>query len=191
MTTTARSATSRWIPASAVDSPTAVTRTRTPEWSRPCLRRPARPNLRHCCRLAVIIDSSKLASPSTISPSAGTDARGRTTTTSPSRRCRCDAHRRLPSTRSAVSGRRAASESRADVVWAIERISIQWPRSMMTMRSRIPPHVERMAEPAEGRSPGRAESDGDAERDEYDHSGLRAFSSSSAPVKNGRPTRRT
>ncbi len=40
-----------------------------------------------------------------------------------------------PSTRSASSGSRAASESSAEVVRASERISTQWPSSMMTMRS--------------------------------------------------------
>lgn len=40
-----------------------------------------------------------------------------------------------PSTFSASSGSRAASESRAEVVWAKERISIQWPSNMMTTNS--------------------------------------------------------
>ena len=39
------------------------------------------------------------------------------------------------STRSAVSGSSAASESSADDVCASDRISIQWPSSMMTMSS--------------------------------------------------------
>ena len=40
-----------------------------------------------------------------------------------------------PSTRSASSGSSAASESRAEVVWASDRISIQCPNSMITMSS--------------------------------------------------------
>lgn len=40
-----------------------------------------------------------------------------------------------PSSLSASSGSRAASESSAEVVWARERISIQWPSSMMTTSS--------------------------------------------------------
>ena len=39
-----------------------------------------------------------------------------------------------PVTRSAVSGRSSASAASAPCAWAIERISSQWPRSMIVMR---------------------------------------------------------
>ena len=84
----------------------------------------------------VIIDSSMLADPAITWPSAGTRPPGRTTTTSPT--CSSDGVTERvvsPSTTSASSGRRAASESRAEVVWASDRISIQCPSSMITIRS--------------------------------------------------------
>ena len=131
------SVTSFWMPARAVSSPIAVISTRTPEsvatvpaitWS-PSLRRTGRDS-------PVIIDSSMLAEPCTIRPSAGTRPPGRTTTTSPtSRSAGATVTVVSPSTFSASSGRRAARESSADVVWARERISIQWPSSMITISS--------------------------------------------------------
>ena len=125
------SVTSRWMPASAVSSPTAVTLTRSPEsvatvpattWS-PTPRRTGTDS-------PVTIDSLISAAPSTISPSAGTLPPGRTITTSPTRSSDgatatiCSVPP-LPSTFSASSGRRAASESSAELVCASDRISIQ------------------------------------------------------------------
>nr|KEP24375.1 hypothetical protein DA06_16070 [Georgenia sp. SUBG003] len=121
------SATSRWMPARAVSSPTAEMRTRralsvatvpATTWS-PTSRRTGLDS-------PVIIDSSTSAPPSTISPSAGMRPPGRTTTTSPScRSAGATLVTRSPSTRSASSGRRAARESSAEDVCASERISIQ------------------------------------------------------------------
>ena len=131
------SATSRWMPASAVSSPTAVICTRSPEsvatvpattWS-PVPRRTGRDS-------PVIIASSMLAEPCTMRPSAGTRPPGRTTTTSPTLRSAGATVTVLsPSTRSASSGSSAASESSAEVVWARERISSQCPSSMITISS--------------------------------------------------------
>ena len=83
----------------------------------------------------VIIDSSMLAAPLTTRPSAGTRPPGRTTTTSPT----CSSLGAIdlvssPSTTSASSGSSAASESSAVVVCRSERISIQCPSSMITIR---------------------------------------------------------
>ena len=79
----------------------------------------------------VIIDSSRCAEQSTISPSAGIRPPGRTITTSPvSSSVGATATIESPTTFSASSGRGAASESRAEDVWASERISVQcgWAR---------------------------------------------------------------
>ena len=84
----------------------------------------------------VIMDSSRSAVPATISPSAGTRPPGRTTTTSPALSSAGDTFTvASPSTRSASSGSSAASESSADDDWASERISSQWPSSMMMISS--------------------------------------------------------
>ena len=139
----------------------------------------------------VTIDSSTSADPSTISPSAGTLPPGRTTTTSPTRSSdgatvsrSCRRRRR----RSASSGSRAASESSAEVVCASDRISIQWPSSMITIssasshqksswwcsRPRLAPHDDTnatvMASPISSIIPG-----------------ARERISLTAPVRNGRP----
>ena len=125
------------MPASVVSSPVAVISTRSPEsvatvpavtWS-PLPRVTVRDS-------PVTIDSSMDARPSTIRPSAGTLPPGRTITMSPTRRSTGETTTTCPSsTRSASSGRSAASESRAEVVCASDRISIQCPSSMITMRS--------------------------------------------------------
>ena len=184
------SETSFWMPARAVSSPMAVTSTRRPEsvatvpattWS-PSERRTVRDS-------PVIIDSSMLAEPDVTRPSAGTRPPGRTTTTSPTASSDgATVSVPSPTTRSASSGSRAASESSAEVVWASERISSQWPSSMMTTRrasshqksswwSRRPsvaPHEATnatvMAMPMSSIMPG-----------------LRALTSSIAPVRNGQP----
>ena len=75
------------MPASAVSSPTASTRTRNDESvdTVPATTRSSGP-LATGWDSPVIIDSSSSASPSTIVPSAGTRPPGRTSTTSPTRR---------------------------------------------------------------------------------------------------------
>ncbi|SBN41712.1 Hypothetical protein PFR_JS4_1740 [Propionibacterium freudenreichii] len=96
-----------------------------------------------------------------------------------------------PETFSASSGRRAAKESKAVEVWARERISTQWPSSMMTTsrasshqnsrewssRCRLAPHDARkatvMARPMSSIIPG-----------------LRERISETAPVRNGQPPQR-
>ncbi len=84
----------------------------------------------------MIIDSSMLALPSTIRPSAGTDPPGRTRTTSPTTSSAgATVTTSSPTSFSAWSGSSAANESSADVVRASERISIQWPSSMITTSS--------------------------------------------------------
>ena len=75
--------------------------------------------------------------------------------------------------RSASSGNSAASESSAEVVWASERISIQWPRSMMTISSASSHQkFELVVDQAEARTPGGEERDGDRQPDEEHHAGL-------------------
>ena len=83
----------------------------------------------------VMTDSSTSAVPSTTTPSAGTRAPGRTRTMSSTRNWAIGTSS-VPSavTRSAVSGSKAARAERAPWAWAIERISSQWPSSMMVMR---------------------------------------------------------
>ena len=184
------SLTRRRMPASAVSSPVAVTSTRSPEsvatvpattWS-PTPRRTGFDS-------PVIIASSTWAAPSTMRPSAGTEAPGRTRTTSPTRSSPgAMVTTASPSTRSASSGSSAARESSAEVVCASERISIQCPSSMMTISSasshqksrwcgstpRVAPQDARnatvMASPISSIMPG-----------------LRRRSSSTTPVRNGLP----
>ncbi len=135
------------------------------------------------------IDSLISAAPSTISPSAGTLPPGRTITTSPTRSSDgATVTMSSPSTRSASSGSSAASESSAELVCASDRISIQWPSSMMTISSasshqksswwsstpRLAPHDETnatvIASPISSIIPG-----------------VRERISLIAPVRNGRP----
>ncbi len=121
------SATRRWMPARAVSSPTAVISTRSPESVATVPATTGSPISRRTGRDSpVIIDSSMLAVPDRIRPSAGILPPGRTITTSPSRNAD-GATVSVPSpvTRSASSGSSAANESRAEVVCASERISIQ------------------------------------------------------------------
>jgi len=83
----------------------------------------------------VIIDSFMALSPLRTTPSTGTLAPGRTSTVSPTRRSVMGTSSARPSTsRSAVLGRSFASSWSAPCAWKIERISIQWPNSMMVMR---------------------------------------------------------
>ena len=131
------SETSLRIPASAVSSPMALTSRRSPESVATVpATTPSPTSRRTVVDSPVIMDSSMLAAPSTIVPSAGTEAPGRTMTVSPT--ASSDGSTvtiSSPSTLSASSGRRAASESSAELVWASERISTQWPSSMITTSS--------------------------------------------------------
>lgn len=115
----------------------AVTLTRSPESVATVPAVTASPSLRVAgCDLPVIIDSSMAARPSTIMPSAGTLPPGRTITRSSTRNSAgLTVTAVSPSTRSASSGKSAARESSAEVVWASERISIQCPSSIMTTSS--------------------------------------------------------
>ena len=184
------SATKRWIPAKAVSSPTAVISRRRPESTATVPATTASPTPRRTASDSpVTMDSSMLAEPSRIRPSAGIDPPGRTMTTSPSANPAGATLTICPSTRrSASSGSRAASESSAEEVWASERISIQCPRSMITTssasshqkfnswssRPRLDPQEARkatvMANPIKSIIPG-----------------LRLLISLTAPVRNGAP----
>ena len=187
------SATKRWMPARVVSSPIAVTSTRRPEsvatvpattWS-PSSRRTARDS-------PVTIDSSMLAEPAVIRPSAGIAAPGRTMTTSPI--CRsagatftiCS-----PSTRSASSGSSAAKESSAEVVWASERISIQCPSNMITTSSASSHQKFSTCESRPRLAPRDApNATVIASAISSIMPGLRCLSSSRAPARNGRPPQR-
>ncbi len=190
------SVTSRWMPASAVSSPTAVTLTRSPESVATVPATTVSPMLRRTgSDSPVTMDSSISAAPSTMTPSAGTLPPGRTITTSSTRSSDGATVSVLlpasPTTRSASSGRSAANESSADVVCASDRISIQWPSSMITISSasshqksrlcgstpRLAPHdatnATVMARPISSIIPG-----------------ARERISLIAPVRNGRPPQR-
>ncbi len=184
------SVTSFWMPARAVSSPMAVISTRTPESVATVPAMTGSPSLRRTgLDSPVIIDSSMLAEPCTIRPSAGIRPPGRTTTTSPT--CKSEGATVTvvsPSIFSASSGSNAARESNADVVCARERISIQCPSSMITMsrasshqkssswcsRPRLAPHEARNATVI-------------ARAIRSIIPGLRARSSLTAPVRNGVP----
>ena len=131
------SLTSWLMPASVVSSPVAVISTRRPESVATVPATTVSPFSRRTARDSpVTIDSSIDALPSTMRPSAGTEAPGRTMTTSPTTRSSgATVTTRSPSTFSASSSSSAARESSAEDVCASERISTQWPSSMMTTRS--------------------------------------------------------
>jgi hypothetical protein len=123
------------IPDRAVSSPIASTRTRRlpPTAIVPATTR-SPGSLATDRDSPVIIDSSTSAAPSTTDPSAGTRPPGRTSTMSPTARAASSiVSTPAPVTRSAVSGSSSASADRAPRAWAIERISSQWPRSMIVM----------------------------------------------------------
>ncbi|MDI2023326.1 hypothetical protein PJL18_03874 [Paenarthrobacter nicotinovorans] len=127
------SATSRWMPASAVSSPTAVTVTRTVLSVATVPATTGSPSARSTVLDSpVIIDSSNSARPSTMVPSAGIRAPDRTRTTSPCLSSDTGTVSTPASvTRSASSGRRAARASKAPCADPSALISIQWPSSMM------------------------------------------------------------
>ncbi len=128
------SSTSRMIPARVVSSPVPVTSTRSdPDWftvppmtSSPSSFWTGRDS-------PVIMASFTELSPFTTVPSAGTLSPGRTRTTSPSLSAsNATSSVSSPSvTRSAVDGISFASSFSAPLAWEMDRISIQWPRSMM------------------------------------------------------------
>lgn len=125
------------MPDNTVSSPVAVTLTRRLESVATVPATTLSPLLRTTgLDSPVTMDSSMLASPVTTVPSAGMEPPGRTSTTSPTASWSGDTFTTLsPSTFSAVSGSRCASESNADDVFANERISSQCPSNMITTRS--------------------------------------------------------
>ena len=188
-------ATRRWMPASAVSSPTAETRTRmaVSVATVPATTWSPGPRLT-VVDSPVIMDSSMAAVPSTTSPSAGTRPPGRTITTSPTRRSdgATVSVAEVPSaasvTRSASSGSSAASASSADDVAWIDRISIQWPSSMITIRRAISHQKSRSWSSRPRLAPRDAKyATVIASPISSIMPGLRAFSSDQAPVRNGRP----
>ncbi len=122
------------MPASAVSSPTAATRTRSAESvaTVPAVTLSPSP-LATGFDSPVTIDSSSSAWPATISPSAGTRAPGRTSTTSPTSSSASGMRSTVPSwTRSASSGSSSASALTAPRAWPSAFISCQCPSSMIT-----------------------------------------------------------
>ena len=127
------SATRRWIPASAVSSPTASTCTRSEE-SVETVPATTRSPIVLATGLdsPVIIDSSNSAVPSTIVASAGTRPPARTNTTSPTDSSWMDTVSTMSSwTRSASSGSSSANAASAPRAWPMAFISCQWPSSMI------------------------------------------------------------
>ena len=141
-------ATIRWIPARAVSAPTASTRTRTVVSVATVPATTVSPGARlTALDSPVIMDSSNSAVPATISPSAGTRAPGRMSTTSPTASSATGTVTVSPSTTfSASSGSSAARASRAEDAAPRARISIQWPSSMMTT-SRASSHQKSRSNP--------------------------------------------
>ena len=179
------------MPARAVSSPTAVIRTRSASSVATVPATTASPTVRRTGRDSpVIIDSSTSAEPDATSPSAGTRPPGRTTTRSPTRRSVGATVVTVPSsaTRSASSGRSAASESSADAVCASERISSQWPSSMMTTRS-ASSHQTSSSCASRPRLAPSEDTNATVMASEMSViiPGLRLRSSLTAPVRNGRP----
>ncbi len=125
-------------------------------------------------------------------PSAGTEAPGRTTTTSP--RTSSDGATVTtspPTTFSASSGSSAANESMAEVVCARDHISIQWPSSMMTT-SRASSHQKLSSWPRIRRlAPQEAtKATVTASPIRSVIPGRQAQASATAPVRNGHPPHR-
>ena len=165
-------ATRRWMPASAVSSPVAVTSTRRPESVATVPAVTRSPAVRGTVRDSpVTIDSSISARPSTMTPSAGTLPPGRTTTTSPSRR---------------AVGRHGDDLAALDALGLVgqqcrERVER---RGRLGQRAHLepvpeqhdddeqgelPPEVELVVEHAEGGAPRRDEGHADGEPDEEHH----------------------
>ncbi len=124
------------MPASAVSSPVAVTRTRrlpSPLIVPPMTSAPG--SLPTGFDSPVSMASFTSERPSSTTPSAGTLAPGRTSTRSPGRSSSTGTSSMVPSsrTRSAMSGISFASSFNAPDACRTLRISIQWPSSMMSI----------------------------------------------------------
>ena len=104
------------------------------------------------------------------------------------RSARPAARSRVPSpvTRSAVSGSSSASADSAPRAWAIERISSQWPSSMIVMRV-ASSHQISTSNSAERAGPAGHERDQDGQRDQGHHPGLAIGSSPRAPRRKTSP----
>ena len=123
------------IPDSAVSSPVAATRTRSEP---PAATVPATTvspgSLATALDSPVIIDSSTSALPSVTAPSTGTRAPGTDEDdVADGEGADRDFLGAVAVTRSAVSGSSSASAARAPRAWAMERISSQWPSSMIVI----------------------------------------------------------
>ncbi len=179
------------MPANAVSSPTAVTRTRTDESvaTVPATTRSPTPFATDLDS-PVIIDSSNSASPSSIEPSAGTRPPGRTSTSSPAPISDIGTTRITSSMiTSASSGKRAASAASAPRACPIAFISCQWPSSMIVTRAASSHQNSRSNQPR-------------LDAIDDDHAtviaiatssiipGARSRASATAPARNGHPPHR-
>jgi hypothetical protein len=121
------------MPASAVPSPVPVTSTRSdpaPLTVPAMTIAPA--SFRTGCDSPVISASLTALAPDNTRPSTGTAAPGRTSTTSASRNAETGTSSTpSPTARTAVSGSSFASSCSAPWACMIERISIQWPSTMI------------------------------------------------------------
>ena len=160
------------MPASAVSSPTAVTRTRIAESvaTVPAVTLSPSP-LATGFDSPVIIDSSSSARPATISPSAGTRAPGRTSTTSPTRSSSSEHSLRLPVAHALGLVREQLRERAQRATGLTERLHLLPVPEQHDHdeRRQLPPELE--VEEAERRRCAREEGDGDRERDEQHHPG--------------------
>ena len=176
------------MPASAVSSPTASTRTRTDESVATVPATTRSPGSRATAfDSPVIIDSSNAAEPVSIVPSAGTRPPGRTSTRSPGRRsAMATSLVPAPSTRSAMSGRSAASASRALDAWPIAFISCQCPSSITSISSTSSHQKSRSSHSA---SLARLEPNATVIASEMSSimPGVRSRSSCQPPLRNGDP----
>ena len=160
------------MPASAVSSPTATTRTRTDESVATVPATTRSPGSRPTAfDSPVIIDSSNAAEPVSIVPSAGTRPPGRTNTRSPGRRsAMATSLVPAPSTRSAMSGSSAASASRALDACPMAFISCQCPSSITSISSTSSHQKSRSSQLGVARE-ARPERHRDREGDEEHHAG--------------------
>jgi hypothetical protein len=127
------SATSRMMPESLVSSPLAVTSTRSDPSPLTVPATTASPSPRSTGRDSpVTAASSSVLAPERITPSTGTLSPGRTRTRSPSRSSLV-AHALLAAVDEARGGvgQQLRELTSAPLAWSMERISIQWPSSMI------------------------------------------------------------
>ena len=161
------------MPASAVSSPTASTRTRIAESVATVPATTRSPALRATGRDSpVIIDSSSSAAPSTIRAVGGHPGAGahQHDVADPQVGDRDRLDRRRRSTRSASSGSSAASAARAPCAWPIAFISCQWPSSMIVTSAASSHQKSRSNAPNAGGERGRVR-DRDRHRDQQHHAG--------------------